>query len=146
MDKRGAWRRVRVRGVVDTNVVAYYLLRTPPFAEGLTAFFQRSTDLLAPDLWRAELLNVLWMASRSGKVGSETAGRLFLAAEQLISRTVSTAGLWRSALALSIEAEHSAYDTLFVSLALRERLPLYTYDKALLVRFPDVAARPTDEA
>jgi predicted nucleic acid-binding protein len=34
------------------------------------------------------------------------------------------------------------YDTLFVELAARKKLPLATFDAALLKAFPDIAARP----
>jgi len=36
----------------------------------------------------------------------------------------------------------AVYDTLFVELAARERLPLATFDAALLRVFPNIAARP----
>jgi predicted nucleic acid-binding protein len=36
----------------------------------------------------------------------------------------------------------AVYDTLFVELAARERLPLATFDAALLKAFPDIAVRP----
>lgn len=131
-----------MRGVVDANVLSYYLLRSEPFAEALSSFLPKTTDLLAPDLWRAELLNVLWMAVRHQRVPEETAGRLFRTAERLITRTVAASGLWRSALRLSCERAHPVYDTLYVALAQREKVPLWTYDKGILKCFPDVAERP----
>jgi predicted nucleic acid-binding protein len=36
------------------------------------------------------------------------------------------------------------YDTLFVELAARERLPLATYDRRLLAAYPEIARRPGD--
>ncbi|HEY7392162.1 MAG TPA: hypothetical protein VH640_26825 [Bryobacteraceae bacterium] len=36
----------------------------------------------------------------------------------------------------------AVYDTLFVELAARERLPLATFDGALIKAFPKIAARP----
>jgi predicted nucleic acid-binding protein len=47
-----------------------------------------------------------------------------------------------SALVRACESGVSAYGTLFVELAEREGLPLATFDKALLERFPSVAHRP----
>ena len=43
-----------MRAVVDTNVVAYFLLGTEPFVDEARRF------------WEAELANVVWMAIRSG--------------------------------------------------------------------------------
>jgi len=48
--------------VVDTNVIAYYLLATAPFVEEVRTFWRRPLDLAAPALWEAEVSNVLWMA------------------------------------------------------------------------------------
>lgn len=39
-------------------------------------------------------------------------------------------------------ANHPAYDTVFVELAVRLRKPLVTFDQGLLRRFPDRAIRP----
>lgn len=46
------------------------------------------------------------------------------------------------ALVRAHESGVAAYDTLFVELAVRERLPPATFDAALLKAFPKIAARP----
>src|SRR6185436_11658425 len=51
--------------IIDTNVIAYYLLATEPFVEEVRAFWHRPLDPAAPTLWEAEVSNVLWMAARS---------------------------------------------------------------------------------
>jgi predicted nucleic acid-binding protein len=50
--------------------------------------------------------------------------------------------LWQAALVRAHQSKIAVYDTLFVELAIREQLPLATFDAALLKAFPDVAARP----
>src|SRR5262245_20447347 len=50
--------------VVDTNVVAYYLLGTEPFADEARAFWRGGGAMSAPAHWQAELANVIWMAVR----------------------------------------------------------------------------------
>ena len=128
--------------VVDTNVIAYYLLATAPFLEEVRAFWRRPLDLAAPALWEAEVSNVLWMAARTRVIDESMAlHRLGLAA-RLGIRSVPTRRLWRGALARALHANVAAYDTLFVELAVRERVPLVTFDKRLLARFPDIAVRP----
>ncbi len=42
--------------VVDTNVLAYYLLNTQPFVNEIASFLRSDIDLLAPDSWRCEIL------------------------------------------------------------------------------------------
>jgi hypothetical protein len=37
----------------------------------------------------------------------------------------------------------AVYDTLFVELAVREEMPLATFDAAVLKAFPDIAVRPS---
>jgi len=130
--------------IIDTNVVAYYLLATEPFVEEVRAFWHRPLDLAAPTLWEAEVSNVLWMATRTGLIDKPMALRRLAMAARLGIRSVPIRRLWRGALARALNSNLAAYDTLFVELAVRERKPLVTFDAKLLAVFPDVAVRPTD--
>ena len=58
-------------------------------------------------------------------------------------QSVSVASLWQGAVARACSSGVAAYDTLFVELADREKLPLVTYDAAVLKAFPSIACRPT---
>jgi predicted nucleic acid-binding protein len=131
-----------LRVIVDTNVIAYYLLATEPFVEEVRGFWHRPLDLAAPALWEAEVSNVLWMAARTGVIDKRMALRRLGMAAQLGIRSVPTRRLWRGALVRAMNSTIAAYDTLFVELAVRERRPLVTFDAKLLTRFPDVALRP----
>jgi predicted nucleic acid-binding protein len=128
--------------IVDTNVVAYYLLATEPFVDEVRGFWHRPLDPAAPALWEAEVSNVLWMAARTGVIDKRLALRQLGMAAQLGIRSVPTRRLWRGALARAMNSEVAAYDTLFVELAVRERKPLVTFDAKLLAVFPDIAVRP----
>ena len=64
-----------MRAVVDTNVVAYYLLGTPPFAAEARGFWRRAGETLAPALWEAEFANVVWMAVRSHVLTADEGSR-----------------------------------------------------------------------
>jgi hypothetical protein len=55
-----------MKAVVDTNVVAYYLLGTKSCARETHDFWTPVEQPLAPVHWQAELTNVLWMAVRAG--------------------------------------------------------------------------------
>jgi predicted nucleic acid-binding protein len=131
-----------LRAVVDTNVIAYYLLATEPFVEEVRAFWHRPLDLAAPTLWEAEVSNVLWMAARAGLIDKPMALRRLVLAARLGIRSVPTRRLWRGALARALNSNVAAYDTLFVELAVREHKPLVTFDGKLLAAFPNVAVRP----
>ena len=106
--------------VVDTNVVAYYLLATEPFVEEVRAFWHRPLDPAAPTLWEAEVSNVLWMAARTGVIDKRVALRRLGLAARLGIRSVPTRRLWRGALARALNSNVAAYDTLFVELAVRD--------------------------
>jgi predicted nucleic acid-binding protein len=131
-----------LKAVVDTNVVAYYLLATEPFVEEARSFWHRPLDLAAPTLWEAELSNVLWMAARTGLIDKPVALRRLVLAARLGIRSVPTRRLWRGALARALNSNVAAYDTLFIELAVREHKPLVTFDAKLLAAFPDIAVRP----
>ncbi|HEX6314159.1 MAG TPA: type II toxin-antitoxin system VapC family toxin [Gemmatimonadaceae bacterium] len=132
-----------LRVIVDTNVVAYYLLATEPFVDEVTTFWHRPLDPAAPTLWEAEVSNVLWMAARTGLIDKRLALRRLGMAARLGIRSVPIRRLWRGALARAMNSNIAAYDTLFVELAARERRPLVTFDANLLAAFPNVAVRPS---
>jgi len=131
-----------VNAVADTNVAAYYLLETEPFAEECGAFWKRADGVWAPALWQAEIINVLWMAVRTKIITPNESFRRLRLAAGLGIQFVPIRHLWRGALMRSIESGISAYDTLFVELAGRRNLPLATFDAQLLRAFPAIARRP----
>ena len=133
-----------LRVIVDTNVVAYYLLATEPFVDEVRTFWHRPLYPAAPTLWEAEVSNVLWMAARTGLIDKRVALRRLGMAARLGIRSVPIRRLWRGALARAMNSNIPAYDTLFVELAARERKPLVTFDAKLLAAFPNVAVRPSE--
>ena len=131
-----------MRAVVDTNVVAYYLLGTQPFADEARPFWQALEDAMAPALWEAELANVLWMAIRAGVLSLEEGNQRLGLASRLGIRSIPNRKLWHGALTRAASSGVAAYDTLFVELAFREQLPLVTFDRKVLDIFSDIARRP----
>jgi predicted nucleic acid-binding protein len=131
-----------MKAVVDTNVVAYVLLGTEPFAAEASRFLAAVSNAMAPALWEAEIANVLWMAIRAGVLtADEGPSRLSLAA-RLGIESVPTRTLLQASLLRSVASGIAVYDTLFVELARREACPLATFDRAVLKAFPGIAVRP----
>jgi predicted nucleic acid-binding protein len=131
-----------VKAVVDTNVVAYYVLGTNRFVDEARTFIAALDEAWAPALWEAELANALWMATRHHVLTvGDAASRLTLA-DGLGIHAVPNRTLWQGALVRAHQSKVAVYDTLFVELAVRERLPLVTFDALVLKAFPDVATRP----
>jgi predicted nucleic acid-binding protein len=131
-----------VNAVVDTNVVAYFVLGTRGFVDEARRFIAALDEAWAPALWEAELANALWMATRHSIVTIEEAARRLTLADKLGIHSFPTRALWQAALIRAHQTRVAVYDTLFIELAVRQRLRLATFDAALLKAFPDIAARP----
>jgi predicted nucleic acid-binding protein len=133
-----------MKAVVDTNVIAYFLLGTESFVDEARHCFESVADPVAPGHWEAEMTNVLWMAVRAGVLPADEGPVLLGLARRLGIESVSTSTLCQGALLRAISTNVSVYDTLFVELASRISAPLVTFDKAVLRAFPDIARRPRD--
>ena len=128
--------------VVDTNVVAYYLLGTASFIDEVRRFWRAAAETWAPAHWEAELANTIWMAVRSGTLPREEGPQKLDMAARLGIQPVSIRSLWQPALTRSLDSGVSVYDTLFVELAAQRDLKLVTFDAELLKKFPTIAQRP----
>jgi len=123
--------------VVDTNVLAYLLLRGPRTeqAEDLRRHHRRWA---APPLWRTEFRNVLTGYLRRDLLLFPKALELMQEAEAILSaheEKVST----EHVLQLVSSSHCSAYDCEFVAVAQDLGVPLITEDRAILTAFPDLA-------
>lgn len=129
-------------GVVDTNVVAYYLLGTEPFVDEVRQFWRSVEETWAPVHWEAELANAIWMAVRSGTLPREEGHQKLDMAARLGIQAVPIRSLWQPALTRALDSSVAVYDTLFVELAAQRDLKLATFDTELLKKFPEIAQRP----
>src|ERR1700730_7689425 len=136
------WSRARMKAVVDTNVVAYYLLGTEPFVEEVRQFWRTVEQACAPTHWEAELANAVWMAVRTGVLPTEEGHQKLDLAARLGIESVSNRPLWQPALTRALNSGAAVYDTLFVELAVQRGLPLVTFDRNVLKTFPKIAYRP----
>lgn len=134
--------RSPVRVVVDTNVIAYYLLGTEPFVEEVRAFWGTVTEPIAPASWEAEVANVLWMSVRAKIVTPAEAVMRLDYAMGLGVQSVPVTSLWKGALARAAQKTVAVYDTLFVELAEREGILMATFDTPVLKAFPTIAKKP----
>ena len=131
-----------MRAVVDTNVLAYFLLGTRPFVDEASRFWHTVDGTVAPAVWEAELANVVWMAIRAEVIPAEEGRKRLSLATKLGIQSIPSRTLWHGALERAVQSGVAVYDTLFVELAIRENLPLVTFDAKVLAAFPDVAVRP----
>ena len=131
-----------MKAVVDTNVAAYYLLGTEQFLSESRRFIAALTSGLAPVIWEAELTNVVWLAIRAGVLPVSAGPVRLLQAARIGIESVPIRPLWQGALQRSLISGVAVYNAFFVELAVRERCPLATFDKAVLNAFPEIAMRP----
>lgn len=131
-----------MNAVVDTNVIAYFLLGTDGFRHECERFWRDVSDPVAPASWEAELTNVLWMATRKQVIDLPEALHRLELAKGLGIRSVPVSNLWSGALVRAHASGVAAYDALFVELADREAIPLATFDEPVMRAFPRLAMRP----
>jgi predicted nucleic acid-binding protein len=131
------------KAVVDTGVIACYLLGSEPYVDDLRQFWREIRTPLAPAVWEDELANVLSRAVNASVVRADAAGRRLALAGRLGIQSVPARRLWRGALVRAVKSGFSVYDMLFVELAVREQVPLVTYDARLLAAFPEITRQPT---
>jgi len=139
-----ARRKPSLSAVVDTNVAAYLLLGTEPYAAPCERFFAALRDGIAPATWEVELGNVLWLAARSGVLPQPEALARLRLSRPLGITSVPPGDLCQGALLRSIQSGIAVYDSLFVEVAIRTGRRLATFDGALLRAFPDIAAQPDE--
>jgi predicted nucleic acid-binding protein len=131
-----------VTTIVDTNVVAYYLLGTEPFVDEVRQFWRAVDETWAPVHWEAELANTIWMAVRTGALPRDEGHQKLDMASRLGIQAVPIRSLWQPALTRALDSGLAVYDTLFVELAAQRDLKLATFDAELLKKFPEIAKRP----
>lgn len=130
--------------VVDTMVFAYALLNEPQFREDSVNVLARVDQIHVPDSFKAEFCNVAWQWVTHNRLSINEALSALNKAESLIFSEAATGKLWQQALEIAVYSRHPAYDTLFITLAEQQKIPLITYDKKLLRLFPDITQTPVD--
>jgi predicted nucleic acid-binding protein len=132
--------------VVDASVAAKWVLPSAlePYAEPalrlLDNYARGRQDIVVPDLFWAEIGNVLWKAARTGRLALAEA-KIGLR-KVTVNRfpTVSCLPLLDSALEIAGEFNRSFYDCLYVALAETSGTEFVTADEKLVnalgARFP----------
>jgi predicted nucleic acid-binding protein len=131
-----------LRAIVDTNVIAYYLLETTGFSDLVRRFWRSNAEVAAPAHWEAELANLIWLSARHELITVDMVPAKLQLATQLGIHSVPVRNLWQGGVLRSISSGLAVYDALFVELADRERLPLITFDQQIRRAFPDIARTP----
>jgi predicted nucleic acid-binding protein len=132
--------------VVDASVAAKWLLPWAgetliPEAEALFEFYSREQiQLLAPDLFWAEIGNVAWKAAIRGRISARDAERAVEKSLQFGFPSIPTLSLAPAAMSIALNHKRSVYDSIYVAAAVTASAELVTADEKLVnalgARFP----------
>jgi len=128
--------------VVDTNVIAQFLLPSPR-SSSCERVHEIDPHWITPRLWVSEFRNVLILYVRNKIISYDKAVEILQFAERLFVDTTFDAKS-SDIMKNSMKSTCSAYDLEFVSLAIELGVTLVTMDKQILRQFPSVAVRPED--
>jgi len=138
-----------IRFVLDASYAIGWVReeeQTPEALNRLRALGQREAEALVPMLWCTEIANVLLTLERSNKLSTEL----------ILEWTTSFCTLPITVFAIDIEQSLTeirplalahgltAYDASYLHLALREQVPLATFDRQLIKVAPKVGVQLLD--
>lgn len=126
--------------VVDTNVIAYLLIRGERSA-AMDRLLDREPEWVAPRLWLDEIVNVLCTHERTGALAPTQALELLEDALALMDGASYEVAPER-VLATARRTGCSGYDSHYIALAEDLGLKLYTCDRRVLRACPDLAVEP----
>ena len=123
--------------VIDASVAAKWFLpsKNEPLAQEalgiLENFASGEIQLIVPDLFWAEMGNILWKAVRVARCTKKTAELALTSLQQQKLSTVSCANLLTVAFEIATGFDRSLYDSLYVALAVQSKSQLVTADERL---------------
>jgi predicted nucleic acid-binding protein len=125
------------RFVLDASVALKWAI--PPANETLTAeslqllqeYVNGKIDLLVPDIFWAELGNVLWKGVRLRRWSQAVAQRIASEMHARNFSTVPSRTLMTEAMRIAFAYDRAVYDCLYVALAIRSKSQMITADECL---------------
>jgi predicted nucleic acid-binding protein len=123
--------------VLDASVAAKWFLprHSESLADEAFVLLRRYGDgqvqFLVPDLFWAELANILWKAVRQGRWTQSAAKAALMAMTNRNLPTTPSLVLLEEAFGIATAFERSVYDSLYLALAIRSRAQLVTADERL---------------
>jgi predicted nucleic acid-binding protein len=124
--------------VVDASVAAKWLLPEQGetlFREArhlLNDFGRGRVGLIVPDLFWPEIGNVLWKAAARGRITAKTALDAITWCREIGIPVYPSADVMHDALGIALAFKITAYDAVYISLAVLLNQPLITADERLV--------------
>jgi predicted nucleic acid-binding protein len=123
--------------VVDASVAGKWCLpaKGEPLADEafdlLDQYVKGEVRFVVPDLFWAELANLLWKAVRQGRCTKAAAEAALAALQERELRTVPSRALLDLAFGIATAFDRTVYDSLYVALAVQLKAQLITADERL---------------
>jgi predicted nucleic acid-binding protein len=123
--------------VIDASVAAKWVLPasgqtlTRESLELLKRYAAGKVRFVVPDLFWAELANILWKAVRQGRLRLASAETALNAMRDRNFPTISSHTLLVEAFAIATAFDRAVYDALYVALAVNSKSQLVTADERL---------------
>lgn len=124
--------------VLDASVAAKWFLPTKGETLGdealhlLRRYVKGEIRFIVPDLFWAETANILWKATRQGRIAKPAAQAALISLEERKVPTVSSRLLLPQAFAIAAAWERTVYDCLYVALAFESDAEMVTADEKLV--------------
>ena len=93
--------------------------------------YNQGSWIIAPDLFIAEMTNVLWKYYKAGVINHQDCIQYVQDGIDMIDDFIDANELWKESLAEGIKNNHSIYDMYYAVLARRNDATLITNDEAL---------------
>jgi len=117
--------------VVDVSAAVEVLLQKETQTQ-FSKYLKEASWVIAPDLYIAELSNVLWKYHRAKVISRADCITYVESGINLIDDFIETRELWKEALGEGIKNSHSVYDMYYAVLARRNDAVLLTKDETLV--------------
>ena len=139
-----------MNAVIDANALSFYFIPNPAFTPAIEEIIEgEEARMHAPPIWESEMRSVLMKYVRSP---DEEVPGTELMLREAIEHMADAKILVMSehavdpgeVLRLAHQSSCSTYDCEYVHLADRLKARLITWDKQVLMAFPDIAISPED--
>lgn len=128
--------------VLDASFAIAWLTRERDESPVIREFAERhvagTAEMHAPELFVAEVANGIWKSVRRGSRTLEEGVAMFENAMEIPLRLHRHRDLATGALDIALRRGLTVYESLYVALAVREVLPLFTADKRLATAVDDL--------
>jgi predicted nucleic acid-binding protein len=119
------------RCVIDASLIAAAMFQEE-FEEPASALLASNRIQVAPAIIFAEVCNVIWKRFRRKEISEVEAGKLLAGFLHLPLRITSSEKLIESALQIAMQYDRTAYDSLYIALAVKTDAVMVTADKRLV--------------